>query len=55
MISTAATWEPNAKRPEALRPPPDLTDYERARKEFSWAKARSELDGLPGGAGLNIA
>jgi acetyl-CoA synthetase len=55
MISTAATWRPIAKRPEGLRPPPNLIDYERARDEFSWAKARAELDGLPGGAGLNIA
>jgi len=55
MISTAAAWRPIAKRPEALRPPPNLIDYERARDEFSWAKARAELDGLPGGAGLNIA
>jgi acetyl-CoA synthetase len=29
--------------------------YERARAGFSWAKARAELDGLPGGGGLNIA
>jgi acetyl-CoA synthetase len=55
MISTAATWKPIAKRPEALRPPPNMIDYERARAEFSWARARAELDGLPGGAGLNIA
>ena len=55
MISPAATWKPIAKRPDALRPPPNMIDYERARDEFSWAKARAELDGLPGGAGLNIA
>jgi acetyl-CoA synthetase len=35
--------------------PPNLGDYERARAEFSWDAARRELDGLPGGAGLNIA
>ncbi|HZP29833.1 MAG TPA: acetate--CoA ligase [Acidimicrobiia bacterium] len=34
---------------------PNLVDYERARGEFSWARARAELDGLPGGRGLNIA
>jgi acetyl-CoA synthetase len=33
---------------------PNLQDYERARREFSWAAARRQLEGLPGG-GLNIA
>ena len=32
---------------------PNMPDYERARLEFSWAKARAQLAGLPGG-GLNI-
>jgi acetyl-CoA synthetase len=31
-----------------------MPDYEAARAEFSWAQARAELAGLPGG-GLNIA
>jgi acetyl-CoA synthetase len=35
--------------------PPNLGDYERACAEFSWERARRELDGLPGGRGLNIA
>jgi acetyl-CoA synthetase len=35
--------------------PPNLLDYERARAQFSWAAARAELAGLPGGRGLNIA
>jgi acetyl-CoA synthetase len=34
---------------------PNLADYDAQRRSFSWAKARDELDGLPGGAGLNIA
>jgi acetyl-CoA synthetase len=34
---------------------PNLDDYERVRKTFTWAAARAELDGLPGGRGLNIA
>lgn len=34
---------------------PNLPDYARARATFTWAAARSALDGLPGGAGLNIA
>ena len=34
---------------------PNLTDYESSRAAFTWSAARAELDGLPGGAGLNIA
>jgi len=34
--------------------PPRLRDYEAARREFSWGRARAELAGLPGG-GVNIA
>jgi len=34
---------------------PNLTDYDQARAAFSWEAARRGLDGLPGGAGLNIA
>ena len=34
---------------------PNLHDYGQARTAFSWDKARRELDGLPGGGGLNIA
>jgi acetyl-CoA synthetase len=33
---------------------PNVTDYMEARRAFSWAAARAELDGLPGGR-LNIA
>ena len=33
---------------------PNMPDYDRARAEFSWAAARAQLAGLPGG-GLNIA
>jgi acetyl-CoA synthetase len=35
--------------------PPNLPDYEAACAGFTWAAARRELDGLPGGAGLNMA
>ena len=35
--------------------PPSVVDRDSARQGFSWASAGSELDGLPGGAGLNIA
>ncbi|MCK8437240.1 acetate--CoA ligase [Streptomyces sp. D2-8] len=34
--------------------PPNLTDYDRARADFTWARAHTALTGLPGG-GLNIA
>jgi acetyl-CoA synthetase len=34
---------------------PHLRDYGRAWAEFSWDDARHRLDGLPRGAGLNIA
>jgi len=48
-------WQPITKRAERLTVAPNLTDYERARAEFSWAEARRQLDGLPEGRGLNIA
>jgi acetyl-CoA synthetase len=38
----------------ALEVPPNLADYDSARHEFTWSRARGWLDGLPGG-GLNIA
>ncbi len=34
---------------------PNVVDYDRARREFSWEAARRRLDGLPAGRGLNIA
>ncbi|WP_373047129.1 acetate--CoA ligase [Vulgatibacter sp.] len=34
---------------------PNMEDYASYRRRFSWAEARTWLDGLPGGAGLNIA
>ena len=34
---------------------PNLLDYERERSPDFWERARRELDGLPGGRGLNIA
>ncbi|WP_237213284.1 acetate--CoA ligase [Falsiroseomonas oryziterrae] len=37
------------------RVPPNLADYDTARRDFSWETARALLDGLPGGRGLNIA
>ena len=52
MTVTSTAWQPIAKG--TPRRPPNLAEYERARASFSWAGARAELDGLPGG-GLNIA
>jgi acetyl-CoA synthetase len=34
---------------------PNLLDYQQTKSGFSWEAARRELDGLPGGRGLNIA
>ncbi len=46
-------WERIRKRPED-RLGANLADYDEYARTFSWAQARAELDGLPGG-GLNIA
>ncbi|MFB9905409.1 acetate--CoA ligase [Allokutzneria oryzae] len=47
-------WEPIHKD-RAGTVTSNLADYERTCAEFSWAAARRELSGLPGGRGLNIA
>jgi len=47
------TWKPIRKRPQA-GVSFNLADYDQAVREFSWEQARAELDGLPGGRGLNI-
>jgi len=41
------------KSPSALRPAPNLADYEGERRRFSWDAVRAELGSLPGG-GVNI-
>jgi acetyl-CoA synthetase len=46
-------WERIRKRPEDIAGA-NLRNYERCVGAFSWAQARTLLDGLPGG-GLNIA
>jgi acetyl-CoA synthetase len=43
------------KRVATLAATPNLSDYDGERTRFSWAQARSALDGLPDGRGLNIA
>jgi acetyl-CoA synthetase len=52
-MGQAMPWEPIIK-PAPVAGRVNLTDYQRACEEFSWSRARSALDGLPGG-GLNIA
>ena len=47
-------WSPITKPRGSLRREPCLTDYDKARREFTWEQARALLEGLPGGA-LNIA
>ncbi len=39
---------------DQFRVRPNLVDYEKTRRDWSWDELRKELDGLPGG-GLNIA
>jgi len=41
--------------PRPGAPPPNLDDYAAIRSSFTWDAARAELDGIPGGGGLNIA
>jgi len=51
-------WKPIAKpalEPGAWRVLPNLGDYARARRGFSWEAAERALQGLPGGRGLNLA
>lgn len=48
-------WEPIRKSPSDWSERPNLANYETERADFSWEAARCELDGLPGGRGLNIA
>jgi acetyl-CoA synthetase len=43
------------KRVADLPTRPNLADYARTCAEFSWQEAAAQLDGLPGGHGLNIA
>jgi acetyl-CoA synthetase len=51
----SSRWPAITKSPDVWRVVPNLTDYEEARRAFSWDAARRALDGLPGGRGLNIA
>ena len=48
-------WEPIRKNPASWMVTPHLLDYGKTCAGFSWVDVRRELDGLPGGKGLNIA
>jgi acetyl-CoA synthetase len=48
-------WGPIVKSIRDWPVAPNMGDYDRARAAFSWDAARRDLDGLPGGRGLNIA
>ena len=48
-------FTPLHKSPERWSVVPNLLNYEETRSEFSWDAVGRELDGLPGGQGLNVA
>ncbi len=48
-------FAPIAKSPDRWSVSPNLVDYDDACARFTWREARRQLDGLPGGRGLNIA
>jgi len=48
-------WKPIEKPRQGWTVVPNLVEYEKTRASFSWEVARSRLDGLPNGQGLNIA
>jgi acetyl-CoA synthetase len=48
-------WGTIRKPSVAWRVTPNLVDYDAVCRSFTWDAARTALDGLPGGRGLNIA
>jgi acetyl-CoA synthetase len=48
-------WPTIHKARPTAGPPPNMADYSAERATFTWQEARSALDGLPLGRGLNIA
>jgi acetyl-CoA synthetase len=54
-VSPRERWRAISKPRDAWTVVPNLIDYERTCAGFSWADARAQLAGLPGGHGLNIA
>ena len=51
----AMPWEPIHKSSQNWALPPSLLDYDQTYAAFSWETVRRDLDGLPGGRGLNMA
>ncbi len=49
------TWRTITKSERDWSVPPNLRDYQQFCRSFTWEDSRRELDGLPGGRGLNIA
>jgi acetyl-CoA synthetase len=54
-VKSSSTYQAIRKDREVMAPRPHLFDYPSQCASFSWEQARELLDGLPGGAGLNIA
>jgi acetyl-CoA synthetase len=54
-VPSTTTWATIRKHGWPGEVTPNVVDYEAAYAEFSWETARTALDGLPGGRGLNIA
>ena len=48
-------WQTIVKTGRKHSETPNLDEYRKVCAEFSWTKARNELNGLPDGKGLNIA
>ena len=48
-------WPTIVKHPGDWRVAPNLTNYARTCADFTWERARQDLDGLPEDRGLNIA
>lgn len=54
-MDTIPLWPPIHKTPSRGAAAPNLADYDSFLAGFRWEQARAELNGLPGGRGLNIA
>ncbi len=54
-VGRTMPWNPIIKSRRDWDVIPNLYDYEAVRNAFSWDRARTELDGLTDGEGLNIA
>jgi acetyl-CoA synthetase len=54
MVTAPSTWDVLHKDRDALRVPPNVPDYDDARRTFRWADAPA-IGRLPGARGVNIA